>query len=58
MSTEIFCIEIKLYSFMLTDNQTEGMVYNENSKGPRTEPWGMPNRSLQKSDKVEIIFID
>ena len=38
---------------MSTDNQTEGVVYNENSKGPRTEPWRMPNRSLQTSDYVE-----
>ena len=35
-----------------------GMVYNKNSKGPRTEPCGMPNRNLQTSDKVEPIFID
>ena len=49
---------MKLYSFMFTDNQTEGVVYNENNKGPRTEPWGMPNRNLQTSDKVEPIFID
>ena len=43
---------------MSTDNRTKGVVYNENSKGPRTEPWGMPNRSLQTSDKVDPIFID
>ena len=35
-----------------------GVVYNENNKGPRTEPWEMPNNSLQRSDKVELIFID
>ena len=32
------------------------MVYNENNKGPRTEPWVRPNRSLQTSDNVEPIF--
>ena len=48
---------MKLYSFMFTDNQTDGVVYNENKRS-RTEPWGMPNRSLQTSDKVEPIFID
>ena len=37
---------MKLYSLMSTDNQTERVVYNENSKVPRTEPWGTPNRSL------------
>ena len=31
-------------------------MYNENNKGPRTEPWGTPNRSFQTSDKVEPIF--
>ena len=50
--------KMNLYSFMFPDNQTEGVVYNENNKGPRTEPWGTPNRSLQTSDKVELIFID
>ena len=40
---------------MFTDKQTEGVVYNENNKGPKTEPWGTPNRSLQTSDKVEPI---
>ena len=54
----IICIEMKLYSIMFTDNGTEGVVYNENNKGPRTEPWGTPNRSLQTSDKVEPIFTD
>ena len=33
-------------------------MYNENSKGDGTEPWGMPNRSLQTFDKVEPILID
>ena len=49
---------MKLYSLMFTDNQTEGVVYNEKNKGPRTEPWGTPTRSLQTSDKVEPMFID
>ena len=54
----VICIKMKLYSFMFTDNQAEGVVYNENNKGPRTEPWGTLNRSLQTSDTVEPIFID
>ena len=32
-------------------------MHNENSKGPRTEPSGTPNTSLQTSDNVEPIFI-
>ena len=48
---------MKLFSFIFTNNQTEGVVYNENNKGPTTEIWGMPN-SLQTSDKVEPNFID
>ena len=43
---------------MFTDNQTGGgggVVYKENSKGHRTEPWGTPRRSWQTSDKVEPI---
>ena len=35
-----------------------GRVYNENNKGPKTEPWGTPNRSLQSSERVGQIFID
>ena len=31
---------------------------DENKKGPRTDAWGMPNRRLQTSDKVEPICID
>ena len=61
----IICVEMKLYSLMSTDNQTGGGgggggggVNIENSKGPRTEPWGMPDKSLQTSDKVDPIFID
>ena len=46
----VICIEMKLYSFMFTDNQTEGVVYNENNKGPRIEPRGMPNRSLHRTN--------
>ena len=38
--------------------ELRGVVYNENNKVPRTEPWGTPNRSLQTSDKVEPIFTD
>ena len=44
----IICIEMKLYSIMFTDPV----------KGPRTEPWGTPDRSLQTSDKVKPIFTD
>ena len=35
-----------------------GFVYNENNNRPKTEPWGMPNKSLQRSYKVQAIFID
>ena len=49
---------MELYSFMFTDNQAEGVVYNERNKGPRTEPWGMLNGSLQTFYKVEPIFIN
>ena len=50
--------KMKLYSFIFPKIKLRGSVYNDNNKGPRTEPWGMPNRSLQTSDKVEQIFID
>ena len=43
---------------MFIGYQTEGVVYNENNKGTRTEPWGTPNRSLQTYDKMEPNFID
>ena len=33
------------------------VVYNENNKGPMTEPWGTPSRSLQRSERVEAILI-
>ena len=32
-------------------------MYNENNKRPQTEPWGTPSKSLQRSERVESIFI-
>ena len=43
-------------SFVFTNNQTEGGVYNENNKGPNTEHWGTPNMNLQRSERVEPIL--
>ena len=49
---------MKLYCFMITNNQAGGVVYNENNKGPKTELWGTPNRSFQRSERIEPVFID
>ena len=43
---------------MFTNTKLRRAVYNENNKGPKTEPWGTPNRSLQRSERVEPICID
>ena len=34
-----------------------GVVYNENKRGPRPEPWGTPYMSLENLDRVERTFI-
>ena len=49
---------LRFFPFCLPVAKPSSVVYNENNKGPRTEPWGIPNKSLQRSDKVEPIFID
>ena len=54
----VICKTMKLYSFVFTNNQTKGVVYRENNKGPKREPWGTPNRSLQRPEGVEPIFSD
>ena len=55
----VICIKMKLYFFMFTNNQTEGEVYNENNNlGFKKELWGTLTRSLQRSGRVELIFID
>ena len=46
---------MKLYSIMFTNNETED---SEDNKGHRTDPWGSLNRSLQRSDRVEPLYID
>ena len=35
----------------------KGVLYRENSRGPRTEHYGMPNNSSHNSERVDPIFI-
>ena len=43
---------MKLIPLCLLITKPGGFVYNENNR-PKTEPWGMPNKSLQRINKVE-----
>ena len=56
MKLGIIGIEMTLDTFGLPVAKARTVVYRENSKGPKTEPLGIPSKTLRRSDKVESIF--
>ena len=50
---DVISIKMKLNTYMFTNHQAEGVVYSEDSKEPKTQPWGTPNKgNNKKSDKT------